>query len=390
VVTALRKWDPLGPETLADPGPGWLGLLRDEPVHLYDRFDPPFYTLSRHADVLAALRDIETFSSEFGQGPRFTVAGGLLADPPEHTRFRKLVQRAFTPSQIESLRPRIDSIAHALLDEHSGERLELHDAYACPLPVIVIAELLGVPPEDRVDFKRWSDVMVEAMGLEDPSPLAEDMLALARYLERAIAERRDAPKPGDDLITRLVQESEEAEGISDRQILGVVSQLLVGGNETTTSLITNAVWRLLERPERWEQLRADPSLLAELLEESLRFDPPVLGLFRTTTRDVELHGVCIPKDSKVMLCYAAANRDPEAFEKPDDFRLDRSPEELRRHLSFGHGVHFCLGAALARLEASLALEILMERKPKLSLEGPGKRIPPFFLWGRQQLPLRVG
>jgi cytochrome P450 len=155
-------------------------------------------------------------------------------------------------------------------------------------------------------------------------------------------------------------------------------------------LITNLVWRLLEQPARWAALRSDPALVGAAIEESLRFDPPVLGLFRTTTRDVELHGVEIPRGAKVMLHYAAANRDPEVFSDPDRFRLDRPRSEASEHLSFGLGIHFCLGAALARLEAETAIRALLEWFPRLSLEGPGERIAPFFLWGRRRLPLHIG
>jgi cytochrome P450 len=171
--------------------------------------------------------------------------------------------------------------------------------------------------------------------------------------------------------------------------VGVVSQLLVGGNETTTSLITNCVWRLLERPELWREVCASPALVPAAIEESLRFDPPVLGLFRTTTREVRLHGVAIPARAKVMLSYAAANRDPAVFHDPDRFRLDRPRNEASEHLAFGLGVHFCLGSALARLEAETALRALTARFPLLALEGPGERIKPFFLWGRRRLPLRI-
>jgi cytochrome P450 len=167
-------------------------------------------------------------------------------------------------------------------------------------------------------------------------------------------------------------------------VLSVVSQLFVGGNETTTSLITNAVWRLLQDPQRWQTLVSKPELIDNALEESLRYDPPVLGLYRTVTRDVELRGVTIPVNSKVMLNYAAANRDPEVFDAPNEFRLDRPP---RRHLSFGLGVHFCLGSQLARLEARTALSSLVQRFPDLQLQNDGERIAPFFLWGRHRLPV---
>jgi cytochrome P450 len=383
----MSEFDPFSEQMLADPGRTWARLLREDPVPRTDRFDPPFWAITRHADVSGALRDVETFSSEFGQGPRFTVQGGLLSDPPEHTRFRRIVQRAFRPAQIEKLRPRIEEIANALLDGLSGDAMELHDDYACPLPVIVIAELLGVAPEDRLDFKRWSDVAVEALGMEDPGLLVEDLRALTRHLAGAVAEHRASPRHG-DVIDRLIAAAADGPGLEDNQIVGVLFQLLVGGNETTTSLITNAVWRLLEDPARWEAVCSNPELVPAALEESLRFDPPVLGLFRTTTREVEVSGVTLPEGAKVMLCYAAANRDPEVFDRPDEFRLDRPSEESKQHLAFGQGIHFCLGAALARLEAEVSLHTLLERRPSLSLESPGARIAPFFLWGRRRLPLR--
>ena len=385
----MNSYDPLSAETLADPGACWTPLLRDEPVHYYAGFDPPFYTLSRHADVKAALLDIETFSSEFGQGPRFTQPGGMLSDPPEHTRFRRIVQRAFKPTQIAALRPRAEAIARELLDAVHGEALELHDEFAFPLPVILISQMLGVPPSEREQFKRWSDVSVAAMGMSDPTPLAAELAELGKYLFRAVSEHREKPRGG-DLIDQLVAAAEADDGLSNAQLVGVVSQLLGGGNETTTSLITNLVWRLLEEPARWAALRANPELVPDAIEESLRYDPPVLGLFRSTTRDVSLHGVTIPRGAKVMLHYAAANRDPAMFSEPDRFRLDRPRAEASEHLAFGLGVHFCLGAALARLEAETALRALLERFRELSLAGSGERIAPFFLWGRRRLPLRIG
>ena len=191
--------------------------------------------------------------------------------------------------------------------------------------------------------------------------------------------------PPDDLITRMVVAESSGQRLTDEAILGLVSQLLVGGNETTTSLITNVVWRLLEVRSLWERVAADPSLVDRAVEESLRFDPPVLALFRTTTRDAEVRGAAIPRGAKVMLHYAAGNRDPEAFEDPDRFSLDRP---ARRHLSFAIGVHVCIGAEMARLEARTALRALIARFPDLSLIDRGERIKPFFLWGRRRLPVR--
>ena len=387
--TTSESYDPFSAETLADPGPAHAALVENEPVHYFPSFDPPFYTLSKYSDVEDALRDIELFSSEHGQGPRYTLPMGMLSDPPQHTFFRNLVQQAFTPKVIRTLAGRIERLSHELLDAvpQAGE-FEIHDDYGAPLPVIVICELLGVPAADRVRFKHWSDAQVAAMGAPDPSIYESQMLELAEYLMAQITTRRKALDAGheiaDDLIARLVNVREQGEGLDDTQVLSVVSQLFVGGNETTTSLITNAVWRLLQDPLRWQTLVENPALIDRALEESLRYDPPVLGLYRTVTRDVELRGVTIPANSKVMLNYAAANRDPEIFDAPNEFRIDRPAQ---RHLSFGLGVHFCLGSQLARLEARTALSSLLQRFPNLRLLDDGERIAPFFLWGRHQLPV---
>lgn len=379
---------PYAPESLADPASGYRHLLEEAPVCWVRSFDPPFCILSRYHDVDAAIRDIETFSSEFGQGPRFTAPAGMLSDPPQHTFFRSLVQQAFTPKAIAAMGYRIEQRAHALLDEVSARRAwDLHDDYAFPLPVIVIAEMLGVPETDIHRFKEWSDASVAAMGAEDPAPYAADLRSMAAYLLEQIRERRGRAVPGDDLVSQLVNAREAGRGLIDTDVLGVVSQLLVGGNETTTSLVTNAVWRLLRRPELWRRLVGAPGLVDRIIEESLRYDPPVLGLFRNTTRDVTLHGEVIPAGTKVMLHYAAANRDPRVFDGPDRFDIDA---DRRRHFSFGLGVHFCLGAQLARLEARTALLSLAARCPGLELVNDGERIAPFFLWGRRRLPVRNG
>ena len=377
-------YDPLSPEVLEEPSCPYRVLHEQAPVHRYDAFDPPFYTLSRFKDVEDALQDITTFSSEFGQGPRFSEPRGMLSDPPQHTFFRGLVQKAFTPKAIEALAPRIEALANELLDARGDAAAwDFHDDYAFPLPVIVIAEMLSVPSESINDFKRWSDASVASMGAEDPTPWAAELADMGPYLLDQIAQRRADPSR-DDLIAGLVNARQDGRGLDDGDILGVVTQLLVGGNETTTSLITNMVWRLLQDRSRWERVVADPSLVDRAVEESLRFDPPVLGLFRSTTDDVTMHGETIPEGAKVLMLYAAANRDPQEYPDPDTFSLDR-PQQ--RHLGFGLGVHFCLGAPLARLEGRIALRTLIERCPDLHLLGDGERITPWFLWGRRHLPV---
>jgi len=382
------EYCPFSESTLNEPSVAYEYLLHDAPVHFYSDYDPAFYTLSRFADVERALRDIATYSSEFGQGPRFTAPVGMLSNPPQHTFFRSLVQKAFTPKAVQAMGPRIKALAHELLDGVAGRaEFDVHDDYAFPLPVIIISEMLGVPKDDIALFKRWSDASVEAMGAEDPTPWAGDLQDLASYINDQIVKRRRADNPPDDLITRLVQVRQDGQGLKDEDVVGVINQLLVGGNETTTSLITNAVWRLLEQPMLWRRLVEDPSLVERAIEESLRFDPPVLGLYRNTARDTTLHGCTIPENAKVMLHYAAANRDPAVWDNPNEFSLDREP---KRHLAFGLGVHFCLGAELARLEGRTALEVLVERCPDLALIDRGERIKPFFLWGRRRLPVRRG
>jgi len=382
----ITKYDPFGDATMAEPASTYDFLHAMSPVDQYEAYDPPFYTLSKYDDVLAALMDIETYSSEFGQGPRFSPPAGMLSNPPDHTFFRGLVQKAFTPKSMRELAPRVLELSHELMDKIAGQtHFDIHEDYGFPLPVTIIAEVLGVPDGDHHLFKRWSDASVEAMGAEDPTPFMADMTAMSTYLADVIADRR--ANPVDDLVTRLVQVDTDGNSLDNDDILSIVNQLLVGGNETTTSLITNCVWRLLQNPELWQRLVDDPSLVNRAIEESLRYDPPVLGLYRNTTRDVELRGQTIPEGSKVMLHYAAANRDPDSYDDPHTFSLDRPPS---RHLAFGLGVHFCLGSELARLEARTALSTLIERCPTLSLVGDGERIKPFFLWGRKTLPVKVG
>lgn len=381
-------YSPLDEVSLRDHAANYHRLREGAQVSLFEGYDPPFYILSRYEDVEAALRNIEVFSSAQGQGPRYTPPSGMVCDPPMHTLHRGLVQQAFTPGAIRALTPRIEAQTTELLDAVADRPgFDLHDDVAFPLPVVIICEMLGVPSHDIHQFKLWSDASVEAMGAEDPTPWMGELEALGGYILEQIRVRRANSAPPDDLITRMVVAESDGVRLDDLSIQGLVSQLLVGGNETTTSLITNVVWRLLEDRALWERVVADPALIERAVEESLRFDPPVLALFRTTTRDVTVGGVAIPEGAKVMLNYAAANRDPAVFEDPDRFSLDRPP---RKHLSFAVGIHVCIGAEMARLEARTALKSLTTRFPDLCLVDRGERIKPFFLWGRSRLPVRRG
>jgi cytochrome P450 len=392
-------YDPFSPEVLANPAPAHARLRASCPVHHFTDFDPDFYTLSRYDDVLDGLRDLDTWSSKYSQSPRYQVQGGMLDDPPGHTMFRRMTLRTFTPRAIERMEPSIHELADELLEGMAAggaTRGDLHDGFACPLPVVIIARMLGVAEDDLWTFKGWSDAQVAMMGRGDPEAQLQARAEMDAYFLAELARRRELLAAGeplsDDLVSGLATAALEApRPIEEQELLGVLNQLLVGGNETTTSLITNAVLRLLEDRRRWDALCADPGLAELIVEESLRFDAPVLGLFRTTTREVERHGVVIPEEAKVMLLYASANRDADAFEDPDEFRLDRELNDLkRRHLAFGAGIHFCLGAPLSRLEGRIALQHLAARFPDLHLDGRPERIEPFLLYGQRKLPVRWG
>jgi cytochrome P450 len=389
--------DPFDPDTLADPFPAYALLREQCPVHRHASRGMQFSTLSRHADVLAALKDVTRFSSRQGQGPFRSEPIALFDDPPSHTFFRRLVTASFTPRAVQQQEPMIESLVGELVTTMLASptgTADLHDALAMPLPTIVIARMLGVPEELRATFKRWSDAQVAGMGAGDVDQQRRTRREMHEYFTAEIARRRAAAAAGrelpDDLVSGLVVAAmREERPISDAELLSLLTQLLVGGNETTTSLVTNLVWRLLERPERWRSVVDDPSLVEVAVEESLRHDPPVLGLYRTTTCPVDVGGTTLEADHKVMLLWASANRDHEVWDDPEAFRLDRDLTALRgRHLSFGFGVHACPGAPLSRLEARLALSELIRRVPDLHLAGPVTRIEPFFLWGRRSLPVR--
>ncbi|MEM8746968.1 MAG: cytochrome P450 [Actinomycetota bacterium] len=401
-------YDPFSPQVMTDPFPAYAELRDRCPVHRFEGFDPPFLTVTRHADVMEMLRDVGTWSSHYGQSPRFSVQGCLFSDPPTHTMYRRIVQQGFTPRVVERLMPDIQALADELVDgllAHPNRRGDLHDDVACPLPVLVIARVLGVPTDQIAQFKEWSDRQVEAMNSSDPEAAAENRAQLDAFFTSQLDERRSLLAAADvasddwstdhlgdvipdDVTSGLLVASVDGRRLTDPELLTILQQLLVGGNETTTSLITNLFWRILDRPELFERIRDDESLDALAVEESLRLDAPVLGLFRTTTDTIERHGVEIPPKTKAMATFGAANRDPDVFDDPDTFRLDRDLDQLRRrHVAFGAGHHFCPGAHLSRAEARVVLRTLADRVPALRLHGDTTRIPTFLLWGRRTLPV---
>ena len=385
------SWNPFHPDIMEDPSSGHEYLLDRCPVHFFSSPEMRFYTLSRYDDVSSCLRDTTRFSSQYGQGPNFSEPAGMLCDPPQHTLYRKLIQPAFSPKAVEELRPKVISLTNELVDKIlSGDStFDLHDEIAFPLPVTIIAGMLGVPSSDLEKFKRWSDIQVEIMGSGDLDKYKEEQIEFQNYMLKHLRGRKlELAKEGregkQDLLNLIASaRNEQDEAIPESDALSMLNQLLVGGNETTTSLITNLFWRLLEKPSRWRTLLEDRSLVRSAVEESLRYDPPVLGLYRNSASDIEIHDETIPEGEKVYVYYAAANRDPRVFDKPNEFDISR---KARRHMSFGLGTHFCVGAPTARLEAEVVLEVMLERMPDLRMLNSGERIKPFFLWGRKHLP----
>ena len=400
----MAVFNPFLPSYQANPYPAYAALRAEDPVHFSAAIQA--WVLTTHEDCERVLRDQETFSSssdtasgqlatvlqqqrrEFPLGEVPTV---LNSDPPVHTRLRTLLNRAFTPRAIEGLRPHIEDIAAALLDDagRAGGRFDAVAGFAQPLPIIVIAELLGVPPEDRDQLKVWSTAIANTTNVLN----TEDALAAARqatveliaYMDEIVAQRRAAP--GADIMTALVQAEEGGERLSHDELLAFSILLLLAGHETTTNLIGNGLLALTEHPDVAARLRAEPDLLPSAVEEFLRYDSSVQGAVRFARETVEIRGRTIERGSTLLLLLGAANRDPAQFPEPDALDVARSPN---RHLSFGRGVHFCLGAPLARLEADVAFRALLDRFTELRVaEGGAERSGTLVLRGMGKLELEV-
>ena len=293
-------------------------------------------------------------------------------DPPDHTRLRSLVNRAFTPGILERLRPRIQAIAHQLLDAvQARRRLDVIREFAYPFPAIVIAEMLGVPPEDRDRFKRWADdltVFMEGVGKDYPAIAKrtnQSVLELTDYLRSLFDQRRKEPRT--DLISDLIAVEAEGDRLSQAELFGICSFLLEAGHETTTGLIGNGLLAMLRNPDQLRKLRANPALIGTAVEECLRYDGPIQRISRVVKADFELRGKRLRKGQRIGAMQGAANRDPDQFTDPDRFDINR---RNNRHVAFGYGVHHCLGAPLARIEGQIAFLTLLRRLPELRLENP--------------------
>jgi cytochrome P450 len=411
----MVDFDPLDPDTLQRPEQHLARLRVDAPVHFIESLKAYFVVC--HDLVSEALRRPEVFSSQFPKSVlplseddqralAEALADGLprprtmiTADGGVHTRYRRLVSKAFSPRAIAVLEPTVRTITTKLIDSWiDRDRIELVEDFAVPLPVEVIANALNVPEDRLADFRRWSDATVLTFGA---TPTVDERVAairtvqeLQRFFVAALEERRRAPQ--DDLLTGLLEariddddEVDDKRPLDVPEMVSLVQELLVGGNETTTKLIAEMVRLLAADPGRWEHLRAHPEAIPTVVEESLRLASPAQAMWRLATQDIELGGVAIPAGSRVVLSYASANRDEGLYDQPDEFDPDRA--NLTEHLAFGRGPHFCIGASLARLEARVAFEELARRVQSLSLPDTNDfpYNPSFLLRGLVRLDVDI-
>ena len=382
----------------ANPYPHYRPLLAGPPRIIDMGFK--FALAARHADVRAVLMDHATFSSVVPEGMAFdeqTKAFGdaptmLGSDPPTQTRLRRLVSRDFTPRRIRELEPRIREIARNLINavERKGE-LDVMADLANPLPVMVISELLGVPPEEYLQFKKWSDKIIEADNTLPGTPIPDDIkrafTELKAYFADEIVRRRK--NPGPDLVSALVAAHDEAEALTADELMQFLVLLLLAGNETTTNLIGNGMLALGRNLASMATLRSKPELMRGAIEEMLRYDGPVQATFRTATKDTTIGGTPISAGTGTFVIVAAANRDPAQFKDPETFDITRNPNE---HMAFGDGIHFCIGAPLARLEGSIAIGTVLERFPHLCLKNPDAPLTykgSYFLRGLSRLEMAL-
>ncbi len=405
--TPLAAIHPFSPETLADPHDYNRRLRAEAPV--YREPNTGLFLVSSYDAVVEAVQDWETFSNRFAQAMgsgreppaevQEAAADGyrvvdtmLTADPPEQRRFRKLVNRAFIPRRVATFEPHVEALSHELIDGFAGDgRVELMAQYAQLLPLVMIAEQLGVPREDLPQFRRWSDGFVEQLGqmadLEGQVQAAKMIVEFQHYFATKLEER--AREPRDDILSDIATARVEDERPLDvPESLSILQQLLVAGNETTANAIAEGMWLLVQHPEQLAAVEAEPALLPNLVEEVLRLATPTANMWRVVTKDTTLGGVEIPKGSFVLVRYASANRDEKVFPEPDRFDVRRGNADA--HLAFGMGTHFCLGAPLARLEMQVAFRTLLGRLERWRLAAGAA--PPRYrlnvlLRGLEALPL---
>jgi len=409
----LANYDPMDRAVQQCPFPHYAALRAATPVFHHPQTG--LYFVSRLDTIKAVLRDTETFSSRFSNAPTTgspavraalteladqgvpRVETMLTLDPPMHTRYRKLVNKAFSARRIAELEPTVRALTTELIDDFPQQgRLDFMNRFAVPLPVRVIAHMLNMPDGMEAEIKQWSDDAVAALGVnisdERRIEAATGTLEFQRFWLGLIADRRRAPQ--DDIVTDLAgSDLEELDGtvrpLTDAEIISIIAQLMVAGNETTTKLFTEGMRLLIENPAEWNRIRADAARVPAMVEEALRLSSPNQGLFRVVTRDTELEGVPLAKGSRLWVMFGSANRDERTYPDPDRFDPDRVG--LKEHVAFGFGAHFCIGAPLSRLEARVGFEELSRRLSSVAF-APGNSFeyePSYILRGLKSLDLDI-
>lgn len=407
----MTEIDVLSPEAVADPYTFFAGLRETDPVWWSPRYRS--WLITRYDDNAAALKDLRFSSDRITPSinrerrkerpdldlvQTFELLNGWLVfrDPPEHTRLRRLVHKAFSPRIIASMRSEIARVTNELLDDAEAaagpdRQLDLLQSVAYPLPAIIIAGMLGVPSADREQFKNWSDDISALVfgGLDDENRherARAGMAELVRYITDLVASVRK--NPGDNLATALVRAKDVDVALSEEEVVATCVNLLFGGHETTTNLIGNGLLALLRHPEQRSKLVAEPELITIAIEELLRFDGPAKAVARIASEDIIMRGCQISAGDRVFLLPAAGNRDPAIFERPDELDISRKDNP---HLGFGMGIHYCLGSSLARLEASIAIPQVLNRFPQLQLASDDLSWNPVILTrGLTALPVLIG
>ena len=390
----MIEFNPYAYEFHEDPYPFYARLRSEAPVYRNETLD--FWALARHADVLAAFKDVKRFSNRFGvsidpsaYGPHARLGTSFLGmDPPEHTRMRGIVSRSFTPRRVKAMEPRIREIAVARLDRLVGAgSFDVITEFAGKLPMDVISEMLGVPDADRTELRTLADLLVHREeGMMDVPPEGAEAFGKIRgYFSGLLADRRK--KPGSDLLSAMLELEKDDDPLAEEDLIAFCNLMIVAGNETTTKLIGNALYWLDQTPAQRLRVASGETEMSQWVEETLRYDNSTQILVRTLSEDVTIAGRSLPKNAKVVLLVGSANRDESVFERPDEYDLAR---DCSRMLSFGQGTHFCLGASLARLEGTVSMEEWWKRFPDYRVEADGiERVHSVNVRGFARLPVSI-